>query len=74
MTYALKKAGKNLTRAGFMKALKSLNVADPFEYPGMKLQTSAKDNFPSEQLVFIKWNGGASGQWAPFGQIYNKVR
>jgi branched-chain amino acid transport system substrate-binding protein len=74
MTYALKKAGKNLTRAGFMKALKSLNVADPFEYPGMKLQTSAKDNFPSEQLVFIKWNGGASGQWAPFGPIYNKVR
>src|SRR5579864_5618047 len=74
MTYALKKAGKNLTRAGFMKALKSLNVADPFEYPGMKLQTSATDNFPSEQLVFIKWNGGASGQWAPFGQIYNKVR
>jgi branched-chain amino acid transport system substrate-binding protein len=74
MTYALKKAGKNLTRAGFMKALKSLNTADPFLYPGMRLQTSARDNFPSEQLVFQKWNGGATGQWAPFGKIINNVR
>jgi branched-chain amino acid transport system substrate-binding protein len=74
MTYALKKAGKNLTRAGLMTALKSLNVADPFGYPGMKLQTSAKDNFPGEQLVFIKWAGGAKGQWTPFGQIFSKVR
>jgi branched-chain amino acid transport system substrate-binding protein len=74
MTYALKKAGKNLTRAGLMKALKSLNVADPFSYPGMKLQTSARDNFPSEQLVFIKWNGAATGQWAPFGKVYDHLR
>jgi branched-chain amino acid transport system substrate-binding protein len=74
MTYALKKAGKNLTRAGLMKALKSLNVADPFSYPGMKLQTSATDNFPAEQLVFIKWAGGAKGQWTPSGQIFSKVR
>jgi branched-chain amino acid transport system substrate-binding protein len=74
MTYALKKAGKNLTRAGLMNALKSLDVADPFEYPGMRLQTSAKDNFPSEQLVFIKWGGGTSGAWTPFGSIYSKVR
>ena len=34
----------------------------------MKLQTSAKDNFPSEQLVFIKWGGGATGAWTPFGK------
>src|SRR5438105_7311983 len=41
MTYALKKAGKNLTRAGLMKALKSMNTTNPFDYPGIKLQTSA---------------------------------
>ena len=74
MAYALKQAGKNLTRAGLMHALKSLNVSDPFEYPGMKLQTSATDNFPSEQLVFERWSGGATGAFTPFGPIYNKVR
>ena len=41
----------------------SLNVADPFAYPGMKLQTTPKDNFPYEQLIFQKWNGGATGAW-----------
>jgi hypothetical protein len=72
--YALQHSGKNPTRASFMKALHSLNVADPFAYPGMKLQTSAKDNFPYEQLIFQKWNGGASGAWAPFGKIYDHLR
>jgi branched-chain amino acid transport system substrate-binding protein len=72
--YALQHAGKNPTRASLMKALHNLNVADPFAYPGMKLQTSAKDNFPYEQLIFQKWNGGASGQWAPFGKITNNLR
>jgi branched-chain amino acid transport system substrate-binding protein len=74
MTYALQRAGKNPTRAGLMKALKNLNVADPFEYPGMKLQTSAKDNFPSEQLILDKWGGGTTGAFTPFGSIYSKVR
>jgi branched-chain amino acid transport system substrate-binding protein len=75
MTYALKQAGKNLTRAGFMKALKNMNnVSDPFAYPGIKLQTTPKDNFPIEQLVFIKWGGGATGQWLPFGKLYSHVR
>jgi len=74
MTYALQRAGKTPTRAGLMKALRNLNVADPFEYPGMKLQTSAKDNFPSEALIFQKWVGTATGQWQPFGSIYDHLR
>jgi branched-chain amino acid transport system substrate-binding protein len=74
MTYALQRAGKTPTRAGLMKAFRSLNVADPFEYPGMKLQTSAKDNFPSESLIFEKWVGTATGQFQPFGKIYDHLR
>jgi branched-chain amino acid transport system substrate-binding protein len=72
--YALQHAGKNPTRASLMKSLKNLNVADPFSYPGIKLQTSAKDNFPIEQEILIKWGGGAKGDWTPFGTLYNHVR
>jgi branched-chain amino acid transport system substrate-binding protein len=74
MTYALQRAGKTPTRAGLMKAFRSLNVADPFEYPGMKLQTSPTDNFPSESLIFEKWVGTATGQFQPFGKIYDHLR
>ena len=72
--YALQHSGKNPTRASFLAALHNLNTADPFAYPGMKLQTSPKDNFPYEQLIFQKWNGGATGAWAPFGKIYDHLR
>ncbi len=33
----------------------------PVPYPGIKLQTSARDNFPIEQEIMIKWAGGATG-------------
>jgi branched-chain amino acid transport system substrate-binding protein len=73
--YALQHAGKNPTRAGLMKALKSMtNVTDPFLYPGIKLNTSAKDNFPTEQEILDKWAGGATGDFAAFGKLYDKVR
>jgi ABC-type branched-subunit amino acid transport system substrate-binding protein len=73
--YALQHAGKNPTRAGLVKAYKSLNTAkNPFVYPGIKLQTSATDNFPIEQEVLIKWSGGASGDWAPVGKLIDHVR
>jgi branched-chain amino acid transport system substrate-binding protein len=56
--YALQHAGKTPTRAGLIKALRTLNTAkNPFVYPGIKLQTSAKDNFPIEQEILIKWAG-----------------
>ena len=73
--YALQHAGKTPTRAGLLKALKSLNTGgNPFVYPGIKLQTSAKDNFPIEQEIMIKWAGGATGDWAPFGSLIGNVR
>jgi ABC-type branched-subunit amino acid transport system substrate-binding protein len=73
--YALQHAGKTPTRAGLIKALKSLNTgANPFVYPGIKLQTSATDNFPIEQEIGIKWSGGKTGDWTPFGTLYSNVR
>ena len=75
MVYALQHAGKTPTRAGLMKALKSMNnVTDPFTYPGIKMSTSATDNFPIEQEILIKWNGGATGDFTPFGTLYSGVR
>ncbi len=75
MVYGLQHAGKTPTRAGLMKALKSMNhVTDPFAYPGIKLQTSARDNFPIEQEIMTKWAGGATGDWVPFGKLISGVR
>jgi branched-chain amino acid transport system substrate-binding protein len=73
--YALQHAGKNPTRASFMRAMHSLNTTkNPFVYPGVKLQTSAKDNFPIEQDIMVKWGGGATGDWTAFGKLVDKVR
>jgi branched-chain amino acid transport system substrate-binding protein len=71
---ALKHAGKNLTRAGLMHALRNMKETNnPFIYPGMTVQTSKKRTFPMEQLKLIKWSGGAGGDWHAFGKIYSGV-
>jgi branched-chain amino acid transport system substrate-binding protein len=67
---ALQHAGKNLTRAGLMHALRNMTEPkNPFIYPGMTIQTSKKRTFPMEQLIMLKWSGGATGDWHPFGKI-----
>jgi branched-chain amino acid transport system substrate-binding protein len=70
----LKHAGKNLTRAGLMKALRNMKeTKNPFVYPGMTVQTSKKRTFPMEQLKLEKWSGGAGGDWHAFGKIYSGI-
>ncbi|MEN3342570.1 MAG: branched-chain amino acid transport system substrate-binding protein [Actinomycetota bacterium] len=72
--YALKHAGKNPTRASLMRSLHHLNAKDPFVYPGIRVRTSPRDNFPIEQEIFIRWSGGATGDWHPFGRLFGRVR
>lgn len=73
--YGLQHAGKTPTRAGLMNALRNMkNVKDPFLYPGITLNTSAKDNFPTEQEILDKWVGGATGGYQYFGKLFNNVR
>jgi branched-chain amino acid transport system substrate-binding protein len=74
-TDALKHAGKNLTRAGLMHALRNLNeTKNPFVYPGMTVQTSKKRTFPMEQLKIIKWSGGGTGDWHASGKIFSNLK
>jgi len=44
---------------------------NPFVYPEVTIATSAKDNFPIEQLQLLKWSGGATGNWQPVGKLQN---
>jgi branched-chain amino acid transport system substrate-binding protein len=70
--YALQNAGKTPTRASLMNALHSMNTTkNPFVYPGVTIKTTAKDNFPIEQEILMKWSGGATGDWHPFGKLLN---
>jgi hypothetical protein len=70
--HELKRAGKHPTRKSLMKALRTMNETNnPFVYPKMVVKTSKKRTFPMQQLVFIKWSGGGSGDWHATGKILN---
>jgi branched-chain amino acid transport system substrate-binding protein len=68
----LRHAGKNPTRTSLMHALRTLNEKNnPFVYPGMSVKTSKKRNFPMQQLIFIKWSGGGTGDFHATGKVLN---
>ena len=65
---ALKKAGKNPTRASIMKAATSLNIRnDPFLLPGISVKTSASDHFPLDQAKMQRYH---NGHWVSFGGLF----
>jgi len=68
---ALKKAGRNPTRASIMKAANSLNIKnDPFLLPGMTVKTGPGDHFPLDQAKLERY---VNGHWVVFGGLF-KVR
>ena len=64
---ALKKAGKELTRASLMKAVLSLNeTTNPFVVPGLDIKTSPSDHFPMQQVALQRWSGD---HWVGLGGL-----
>ena len=68
LVQVLYKAGKNLTRAGFMKALLSMNYPNRFLLPGVVQKTSAKDHFIVSQMQLQRYNS-TTRLWVPFGRL-----
>jgi branched-chain amino acid transport system substrate-binding protein len=67
MIQALKQAGDDLTRENVMKQAASLKDFTPDTLlPGVKVNTSATDFAPIEQLKMMQFK---SGQWVFFGDI-----
>jgi branched-chain amino acid transport system substrate-binding protein len=57
MVETLRKAGRNLTRTGLMRAARSLDVrTNPFLLPGIRLQTSARNSFPLRQVYLYRYD------------------
>jgi branched-chain amino acid transport system substrate-binding protein len=67
MVDALRKAGKNLTRAGIMRAATHLNEKNnPFLLPSIVVKTSPTKRFPVTQVRLQRWKAKA---WHPFGKL-----
>ena len=61
MVETLRKAGRNLTRAGLLAAAQNLNTAaNPFLLPGIRLKTSRTDYRPFETVYLYRYD---NRQW-----------
>lgn len=68
MVNALRKSGRNLTRAGFQRAVTHLDESDnPFLLPGVVVRTSPSNYYPISKAKLFRYT--AKGQWAPFGPL-----
>ncbi|MEW6644102.1 MAG: ABC transporter substrate-binding protein [Pseudomonadota bacterium] len=67
MVQVLKQSGDNLTRANVMKQAASLkDFAPDTLIPGVRINTSATDFAPIEQLQMMRFKGG---KWELFGDV-----
>ena len=68
MVDTLKKAGRNLTRAGVLKAATHLDETNPFLLPGLRIKTSPNDYYPIDRVKLARYR---TNQWQFFGGFVN---
>ncbi|HSC92115.1 MAG TPA: ABC transporter substrate-binding protein [Gaiellaceae bacterium] len=67
MVDALRKAGRNLTRASLLRAATHLNETDnPFLLPGVAVRTSPASYFPIAKAQLYRYR---KGRWQPFSGL-----
>jgi len=70
----LQAAGRNLTRAGLMKAARSMNYstklkkANPFLLPGVDTTTRGSDQYPISQVTLVQYSNNT---FQPLGKLIN---
>ncbi len=68
----LKRLGANPTRAGLMKAARSItDPGNPFLLPGISVKTGPGDGFPVQQGQLQRWT---KGHWVPVGGLWQSKR
>ena len=68
MVYALRRSGRNLTRAALQRAVTRMNQTNnPFLLPGIAVRTSSANYFPMAKAKLFRYS--ARGQWVPFGRL-----
>jgi branched-chain amino acid transport system substrate-binding protein len=66
MVDTLKKAGRNVTRAGVLRAATHLNETNPFLLPGVRIKTSPNDYYPMDKVKLARYHGS---HWHFFGKL-----
>ena len=68
----LRRLGANPTRAGLMKAARSISSPkNPFLITGVVVKTGKGDNFPVQQGQLQRWT---KGRWVPIGGLWASKR
>ena len=66
MVQTLRKAGRDVTRAGLLRAAQHLDLANPFLLPGIRLRTSPSDYRPLDQVFLYRYD---NRQWVKASAI-----
>ena len=66
MVEALRRAGRNPTRASLLRAATRLNLENPFLRRGIRVQTAPNDYFPISKTQFARYSGTG---WRTFGGL-----